>query len=189
EDWEQADWGVRRRLPIPALARVGHGHLDARLVRPWIDDAIWHGYVKAVFVRDPWDRFVSAAFARNARRPLFLRKPEAYLELMLQHQATMEHECFWPQHRFVDDEHGRMVTTFVGRFENLQADVRRFCGLVGLPAIELPHLNHAPYRDATFVCGAALHDRIARHYARDIEIFDYPRRPDPDGGGAARGDQ
>lgn len=59
---------------------------------------------------------------------------------------------------------------FVGRFEALHVDFRRACGLVGLPARELPRLHQATgsveYDDDTRAV-------IAEHYRDDFSLYGY----------------
>lgn len=172
-DWEQAAWKSERRLPVPALATIEHGHIGAAHARRFLDPAIWNGYFKFAFVRNPWDRFISAAFARNARRPLFLANPAGYLRLLLHSPSVREDPLFRPQHAFLADEHGASAVDFVGRFETFQRDFDSICQRVGIGPASLPRLNASPHDSPAPYFDAALKAQVADFYGQDIERFGY----------------
>lgn len=78
------------------------------------------------------------------------------------------------QHRFVCDSRGNLLVDFVGRLEHLDQDLRTVCERVGLPPpADLPRVGarrHADYRE---YYDRATRDKVARHWARDIELFGY----------------
>ena len=139
--------------------RIPHGqewdyHATALEVRDVVGEGTWSRYTTAAFVRDPWARFVSgyrhytegdvASFAS------FCRDFES--------RGFAERIHFRPQVRFVCDEDGAVMVDELGRYESLEADLRRLGDRVGLaiPSLRwlgvtsrLPYLSelrHLPLR-------------------------------------------
>ena len=114
---------------------------------------------KFAFVRNPWDRYVSAWSQMNDGRPS---------EILT--TAPIVH--FRPQHEFICDEDGNVLVDFVGEYEYLMADWLCVCNKLKVPA-ELAHHrsgNHGHYHQYyTRETWAAL----AEFYAKDIAIFGY----------------
>jgi chondroitin 4-sulfotransferase 11 len=111
------------------------------------------------FVRNPWERYVSAWSQMNEGRPS---------EIVI--TAPVVH--FRPQHEFICDENGEILVDFVGRYENLLVDWAYVCATLGVSA-ELAHHRpgkhgpyHAYYTPETW-------EQLSAMYARDIEIFGY----------------
>ena len=69
DDWQQQSLTERVRLPVPALARIGHGHVTLRQLRACLPEAVCRDYFKFACVRDPYERFVSACAMLNRRNP------------------------------------------------------------------------------------------------------------------------
>src|SRR3954468_8542756 len=61
QDMEQVGLFVQRSLPIPDLARIGHGHISLAQLRPYMKPDDFKAFFKFAFVRNPFDRFVSYA--------------------------------------------------------------------------------------------------------------------------------
>lgn len=141
-------------------------------------------YYKFTFVRNPWDRLLSAY--------IFLKKgglnemDHTWAEEHLSQFETFEQfvvewvneENVWswvhfvPQCHFICDDSGSIKMDFVGRQENMSADFDVVKKRLGID-VELPVLNktrlrlyHDEYTDET-------QEIVAKVYARDIELFDY----------------
>lgn len=183
-DWEQADWQAGKRLPIPEIAAIDHGHVTAMEMQPALDERAWREYFKFSFVRNPWERFVSCAFFKNTRRPFFLAQPRRYLKLLLESPSTMSGLFYRPQLGFLGDAEDRLAVDYVGRFESLQDDFDRVCRQVGLPPTALTHLNRSRHEPAGRYYDDELKRKVEQHYARDIRAFDYRFEWPPDGGPA-----
>lgn len=115
-------------------------------------------YFVATFVRNPWDRFVSAYchFTHKAKRWNDNNRfwvHSSFESLVKNKEKCEAHTRMWlhfrPQHHFTD-VNGVRVANFVGKFENLQEDIDRLSDLAGLPKFSLPHINKSKrgsYRD------------------------------------------
>jgi hypothetical protein len=171
-DWEQAEWGVSKRVPIAELSAIGHGHVRVAEARQWLSPEIWSSYLKFACVRNPWHRFVSCAFFKNATQRLFAKRPQACMKLLLQTPQLTDNVFYRPQLDFLTDD-GAMAVDVVLRVETLQRDFDMICDRLGLRRSLLTQLNRSDHGDPKDYLDAELIRDVARVYARDIEAFGY----------------
>src|SRR5688500_4741376 len=119
QDVEQVGLFVQKKFPIPDLARIGHGHITLEQVRPYLKPEAWAGYFKFAVVRNPFDRFVSYCSFITREGGAFERDPKAVMRHFLA-EPPHDHILFHPQHSFVTDASGRLLTDFIGRVEHMQ---------------------------------------------------------------------
>ncbi|MGA0707479.1 MAG: sulfotransferase family 2 domain-containing protein [Steroidobacteraceae bacterium] len=134
---------------------------------------------KFAFVRNPWDKVLSHYHYRMrtnrtglADAGLDFRKwvLKAYGE-----RDPRWHDdprMFMAQRLWLDDDAGRCLVDFVGRFERLEQDFGEACRRMGVQAT-LPHVKvtrHAPYREAYDDETRAL---VARVFSADLEAFGF----------------
>ena len=170
-DHEQVVRFLDRRLPFPDLARRGHGHITLAEIRPRVGEATFAGYFRFAFVRNPFDRFVSACAFLSRRTDAFDRDPAGVMRAML---VTHRHRVlFAPQHAFVTDATGGLLADVVGRFEALQAGYDHCCSRIGIPSEPLGVINASTRGDYRSYYDRTLRDAVARRYARDLEMFGY----------------
>lgn len=165
---------------------------------PWFGDQLpteWQGLFSFAFVRNPFDRVVSAwkmfsqgtdddAWELPEGGALNLTLDEV-LQLGLEEQAPFGH----PRYNQVKPDplirlknhiipqthpyHGLQHIQFIGRFENLQADFQRVAEELGLSQIELPKTNwttHDHYREYYSDRTRQLAERL---YRDDLNRFGY----------------
>ncbi len=144
----------------------------------------WSDYFIFGFVRNPWARMLSwhqmierrlagvpARVEKNAfwrgvceRHPDFesfvLRAPDEFGRLRR------------PQLDYL--RHGDRVADFIGRTENLDADLASIRERLGLsPEAEVPHRNAGPPRSYREAYTPEMRARVAELFAVDIEAFGY----------------
>lgn len=148
---------------------------------------------KFAFVRNPYDRFISAwrfCIATARFKTSFLDNPQLFFKLVY----TNTKPYIWP-HSNIYDANGKYYQTwarhhagpqsdpfymveradFIGRFENFQEDLNKVCDIVGIKRIiTLPkinsteHLHYSEYfKDKEFA------ERVAEYYKEDFERFGY----------------
>ena len=148
-------------------------HMPAWRIRAYCGEAIWNGYYKFTFERNPWDRQVSWYHYKTKNRseqfkPSFSR---------FNRDAKRAYVENWDLYTM--EGHG-IVADFVGRYETLDADFACVLERIGLTGhVELPRVNvnkkrddgrEIAYRD---YYSEADRTFVAERYAREIAHFGY----------------
>lgn len=129
----------------------------------------WNGWFSFGFVRNPWDRMVSAyEFLKQTQ---FDMPFEEFIMTLheIENQTVQEHVT--PCHLFTHHE-GEQMVDFVGRYERFNQDL--------IPILELckrkhppPVVNASERSDYRNYYTPATIERVAELYAEDIELFGY----------------
>ena len=172
QDVEQVGLFVQRQLPIPDLARIGHGHLTLAQVRPYLQPEMFEAFFKFAFVRNPFDRFVSYCSFVTRDTGEFERDPQAVMRELLADPPS-DHILFHPQHSFITDASGALLTDFVGRVEEMQKSYDEIAARIGIPSAQLDRVNASNRRDYREYYDPPLIEGVAKYYARDLEMFGY----------------
>lgn len=173
-DWEQQMLTARRHLPVPGLARLGHGHVSFRDAAAHLPREVWHGYFRFAFVRDPFDRLVSVCSFLNRGNPHYRGNETAFMKRAMATARFRRRVLVRPQCELLTDEDGTLAVHRVGRFEHLQTDFDGICRHLGLPVTGLPLTNgSARVRPAGYY-DPALASTVAQFYEADFRRFGYP---------------
>lgn len=147
-----------------------------------------HRSFVVAFVRNPFDRLVSAFFhlQRGGLNELDRVDADNYTriygdnfasfvrnELVSEAPSALSQIHFRPQRDWLIDQKGQLLVDFLGRFETIEADADRLAEMLGFRANQMPRLNlgrHAPYYDLYDADTQAI---VARAYRKDFEIFGY----------------
>lgn len=178
-----AESSLRKRLALLGpLCRVGGlhravqfgEHVGALAVKRCLPAAIYDGYHKFAFVRNPWDRLVSRyhylmknTAHRHSRIVAAMSGFSEYARWEMTRNKPLLH-----QHNYVCDADGRLIVDFVGRFESLHEDFAQVSARLGLE-MALPHLNSTQRKTYHGYYDKALRDEVGRFFARDVELFGY----------------
>ena len=181
EDWQQEELSRQVRNPLPALRRMGHGHVTLRQARPHLPEAVWRTYFKFAFVRNPYDRCVSACAMLNKRNAGYAGNETAVMKRTLTGlQGAVDAADFRklvllrPQAGLLMDEEGRLGMDFIGRYELLQDSFAQVCRRIGIPERRLAVVNatgHRPWEDCYDI---ELRRLVTCFYRRDFEMLGYP---------------
>lgn len=172
-DVEQVGLFVKRQLPIPELAQLGHGHISFEQLRKFMDPVQFAEFFKFAFVRNPFDRFVSYCSFMTRSSDAFQRDPQRVMQHFLATPPS-GHILFQPQHVIVLGADGAMLADYIGRVESMQESFDFIAQRIGIPTVQLERVNstrRAAYRD--YYNRQDLIDGVASLYARDLELFDY----------------
>lgn len=141
-------------------------------------------FFKFTFVRNPWDRLLSAYIflKRGGLNEMDrkwaeenLAKFESFEQFVLE---WVNEENIWkwvhfiPQYHFICDKSGFVKMDFVGRHENIDQDFITVASRLNISAT-LPMMNKT--RDDSYrnYYSPVTRDHVARIYAKDIELFNY----------------
>jgi chondroitin 4-sulfotransferase 11 len=158
---------------------IGLDHSTAAEKFEQLGAAAWARKFTFTVVRNPWDKVVSHYHYRVKTNQSGLGERTLPFGEWL-HRCYEERDpvyydqprMFMPQRQWLVDVEDRMLVEFVGRFERLQEDFASICERLSIKA-ELGHAkpsSRGSYRDYYDDASRAL---IARHFAEDIDSFDY----------------
>ena len=158
-------------------------------------------YFKFTFVRNPWARCVSRYFYvksrpgerydayKNSTFTEYIKaKGPPYeesddrkfllsvdwcshspnLQKLYQEKHPFENQIDW-----ISNKDGRILTDFIGKFENLQEDFNIICDKIGIAQQKLPHKNKTKHKCYTEYYDDETRQIVAEKYAKDIEYFNY----------------
>ena len=120
--------------PIEQGGWQGRHHIDGIQHVPlkWVTITPPADYVKAVFVRNPFEIVVSAWNIDEMPFDKFVHE-----EISTRQHPSLRNTIL----ESITDESGIVQTDFIGRHENMEADWNKFCWLVGLPKLKLSYKN------------------------------------------------
>ena len=181
-DWEQE--GLRRKvtLPVPALARIGHGHISLKQAQVHLREEVWGAYFKFAFVRDPYDRFVSSWTFMNTHNPPYGDKEAAFMKKALSTEGFRHRVLVRPQVELLEDELGALGMDFIGRYESLAASFAEVCRRIGLPPQPLAHSNASTRRGFSHYYDDELLGMVTDFYRSDFERLGYETAAGPKAG-------
>lgn len=173
DDIEQAGLFVEKKFPYPEIARLRHGHLSLRQVRPFVGETVVDTYFSFGFVRNPFDRFVSYCAFMTREHGTFDRDPRGTMRHILFDLRPMQHIHFQPQYTLLADDNGELEVDFVGRVEAMQQGYDEICRRIGIAPRALDHVNISRRGDYRDYYDAELVEGVTTLYRRDLELFGY----------------
>ena len=174
EDWQQQALTAQLRLPVPGLARIGHGHVTLRQVRACLPRDVWEGYFKFAVVRNPYDRFVSVCAFLNRDNPVYPGNEMFFRKDAMRRGKSRRHMLMRPQVELLVDEKGRLGMDFIGRYETLDESFARACRMAGLPKLKLSRVNASEHAAYPACYDEALLEAVTDFYREDFELLHYP---------------
>lgn len=173
EDHEQVRLYAESVLPFGKLAQVGHGHLTLQQVKPHLEPAVFDGYFKFAFVRNPFDRFISFCAFMTRQQGAFDVDPQGVMRHFIDHPPT-DKVLFSTQEQFITDPAGKLMTDAVGRVEQMQESYDILCKKIGIPSEKLEKANSSRRGDyRQYYTSPDLIEGVAKYYQRDLDLFHY----------------
>ncbi|HUU67664.1 MAG TPA: sulfotransferase family 2 domain-containing protein [Methyloceanibacter sp.] len=175
QNWKRHGWWnsprpfwKRRLLKFTAADYGFYNHMTADAARTLLnDDEMWRSYFKFAFDRNPWDRQVSFYQHRYRKEP----SPPPFPDFI--HGDKRARINNYEIYSLAGD----VAVDFVGRYENLEADLKHALAQVGLKLdAALPRAkgtfrkDKRPYRE---FYDNDTRDIVGDWYAREIKLLDY----------------
>ena len=181
-------------IPKTGGASIRHGFFDGNVEGPkqgFIPDE-WQKLYKFAFVRNPYDRVVSAwkMFAGGMENSVwsqpqdeagvnFKRFLEIAMDESVPYSGNRETTAEKIRHHAIPQTHEFNClrnADFVGKFENLQHDFAKICQTIGVPFSGMPHWNRS-YRNSNFAdyYDAETKAIVDNFCARDFDELGYDK--------------
>jgi hypothetical protein len=170
----------RDYVPNGQNIEFGFGH---KRLLDFANERYFAPYFKFAFVRNPFDRIVSAYFYLDGggcnsddekfRRDNLTPYKGNFAAFVEDLPRLVNGPHFQPQVAWLCDDQGKLLPDFVGRYESLERDVLVITKTLALPHRQLPLMNaskHKPYRA---YYDEATKRRVAQAYGDDLELFAY----------------
>jgi len=142
-------------------------------------------YFKFTFVRNPWDRLVSAYYflkkgGWGVEDATFFKQEleqyntfEEFVENWLNEENIWKfHHVFRPQSHYILDKHNKVKLDFIGRLENITEDFDYICKKIGVNC-QLEQANQSSHANYRLCYNKHTADIVGRVYAKDIELLQY----------------
>ncbi len=168
------------------FGNLGAGHVPLSLFQTVYTREEFSSYLKFAFVRNPWDRVVSAFhFLKEgglnahdakwaARHGLDAMSFEAFVTGHLARREILDFYHFHPQSLYICDAWGRLLVDRLARFERIEEDFREICEQLGIQAT-LTHANRTVHRERDYRQHYTESSRriVADVYRRDLYLLGY----------------
>ena len=163
---------LRYPQKVPSADRhgwQGRHHLDGIQHEPirYVQPSPPTDYLKAMFVRNPFDVVVSVWPIDEMPFDKFVSEEIESRQHPLSRDTMLES---------IIDVEGNILSDFIGRYENLEIDWNKFCWLVGLPKLKLPHKNVKKSRkndDYRTHYSAYSYRVVEEVFGNDLKYFGY----------------
>ncbi len=150
-------------------------------------------YYKFAFVRNPWDRLVSCYLNKVSIESVRNKKGKEIIQdfdyskkfnYSMTFEKFVEEVCTIPdeeanphfrsQFTFITDFNGKIVTDYIGKFENLNNDFSHVLAAIGEKDQVLGRLNYtSDKRDYHSYYNEKTRLMVAKRFAKDILLFGY----------------
>jgi len=140
------------------------------------DDEKFGDYFKAVFVRNPWDRVVSAYFNKVVdRKGPYLKECigmsfDEFIDWLDQQDLAHADIHVQPQ---VNSLPNGIELDFIGRMESYSEDIETLLGHFGIDPGQIPHRNSSRHTHYSHYYTEQTKEIVRRLYAEDIAAFGY----------------
>ena len=144
----------------------------------------FHLYFKFSFVRNPWDRLVSAYFHLKSESGVPInvawfrdnlskyRDFEHFVHEGLSSPNVSSWVHFRPQVDFITDSVGKVLVDFVGHFEDIQIDFSHVAQRVGIRN-SLPWANKSCHEHYISYYSDDTREIVRQFYQKDVEVLGY----------------
>jgi len=168
-------WCPKRKIHLQ------HATAQQMLEMELVTESQWRDYFKFAIVRNPFARTCSDYYWMLGK----ITKPASFWEY-IERRGRFTPVLADPESRDYRGDHldpqrdflcldGKIAVDFVGRFENLNADVGTVLEKLSIPDTRVPHLEKGRkrYQHYSHFYNNRMRERVASLYAQDLDAFDY----------------
>ena len=171
-------WMGFRRPMYNKYQTGGLQHLTASLIQKEVGAREFGKCFKFSFVRNPWDKVVSQYLYITKRKDLqdFIGMESGYcLKQYLECIQKKVHVQWEEQYKFIEDDCGKVLVDWIGKFENISSDIDALKTLLKLDFHEkLPHANKSDSRlHYSNYYDLDSKEMVEQMYKKDIHRFGY----------------
>ena len=137
------------------------------------------------FVRNPWDRLVSAFFyldkgggnsSDEKDRIKYIAKYKGdfnkFVEKEYSKKRIFKQLHFKPQHSWINDKN-KIIVDYVGKMENFNNDFKNICRRIGKKYKIIKKTNNSNHFYYKNYYNTLTKDLVHKMYKKDIEMFNY----------------
>jgi len=152
-------------------------HYFSKEIIKIIDQEHWDKAFKFTFVRNPWDRLYSLYRFKLRKNKISSEEQGNTFGMWLKNTVsimnTAPYEKSKPQVDWLRDFNNNIDIDFIGRFEELESDVKKLSKILDIK-IDLPHINqNLPIIHYSKAYDDELENLVRIHYKEDIDLFNY----------------
>lgn len=163
EHWKTRQYRINTK--IKNWENFDFNHYPLHKVKEVISKEKYNTYFKFAFVRNPYERCVSAW--KYEIKMGYTPSEKNLLEFVRGLNPTDFNSKYLNQYDFVNG------CDFIGKYENLQEDFYTICDKIGIPRQQLPHVNKTKHKHYTEYYDEETCQIVAEKYKKDIEYFGY----------------
>lgn len=126
---------------------------------------IYNSLFKFAVVRNPWDRAISFYFSPHRQKENWNKD---LFKGALSKLKPIRHYIVSSSKSILDEEVDLII-----RYENLQEDFKKVCGVLNIQDEELPHVNKSKRRDYKDYYDAELIKLVENKFEEEIDLFRY----------------
>ena len=125
-------------------------------------------YFRVCFVRNTWDRLVSAYVYRHHHEATTHKRKFKSLKDFIKNKNLHTNS----QLKFILGNNGKINMDFIGRYENLENDFKTVCDRIGIQC-QLPHYNFTKHEHYSKYYDEETVDLVYKKYKKEISHFNY----------------
>ena len=175
DDWEQQMLTGRMLSPLPSIASIGHGHISYRQLTQVVGPDVLAGYFTFAIVRHPIERFMSVCAFLARTDPSYIQDPLGWCRAAFEQTRFRQRVLVRPQTELLVNAAGELSIDFVGRYENLQADLNSVLTHLDLPEVTLQSRNVTQNEKPILARDPGFLNELKQFYADDFRLLYFDR--------------
>lgn len=140
-------------------------------------------YYSFAFVRNPFDRLVSAYFYLKSKEnkcftKKYLEKYSSFKEFVkyfFNRNNIKKQVHLWPQYWFVCGPNKHIIIDYVGRYEAINDDFTYISKRISNETRILPHINRSKHKNWKFYYNSEIANIVYNAYQEDFTLFGYSK--------------